>query len=169
MNNNQTKRALDRLKCSGLAEAFLLPGEDPNEFHDFCEQVLLEYRPCGPSEEACALSIAKPLWRKLRPHPSARMGRGDRSDRGLDAAHNSTAATRVGFLAYYAKPPTEAQTTKIIGELLDEHRKKTGVVMPDFYLKALRADHEYAAELDALISDALNQMVELKQMQRRAG
>jgi len=170
------KRARERFKDSGIAESFLLFGEKPEEFYDLCDQVFVEYRPCGSSEEDCAFSLAKSLWRMIQLHPSSRLADGDSSEPWLDSMHDSIVAWSMPVDAHnLSEPEYEAIRAKIDREirekakaryLNDIERKHSG--KPELNLDTLRADGKSAAALADKFIQAVQRMVKLKQMKRRA-
>jgi len=141
---NQASASIDRLKCRAFVEAYSLAEEDPNEFRAFCEQVFLEHRPCGASEEACVLSIAKLLWRKDRPGSIRSM-----DDRPLTL---DEVAAEFGGIEYLAL--SEADRDEFNGrEQLDVNAD----------------DAEFSSELDAQVSEEENHLAELKRVKILAG
>jgi hypothetical protein len=160
---NRAKQVFDRLKCTAAVEAVLQNGEDLNEFYALCDQTFLEYRPCGPSEEICALSIAKSLWHKLHLH--AREG-DELPEPDLDPLHKSIVAWRLG-----CDPSTVSKeiVAKIDQEVRDQHKEKKQKEGLKRDAESLRRQGEFDAGLDAQINHALKQMVQLKSMKRRAG
>lgn len=66
LHSNTNKRALNNLKHGAFAKATILPGEDPAEFQELCEEIFDDVQPQGVLEEDAALTLAKLLWRKWR-------------------------------------------------------------------------------------------------------
>jgi hypothetical protein len=65
--HQQTKRALDRLKQSGIAERVVMPDEDTEQFFQLCDDLLLELAPRGRLQEEYVRRIAELLWKKQQP------------------------------------------------------------------------------------------------------
>jgi len=157
---------LDRLKGSAV-EADFLAEEDANEFYDLCAQIFLEYDASGPSEEACAFDIAKITWRQLRPKPS------EREDLPPAKLHPLFIAGMYWGTPYdWDKETLAAHVEKQKQEFFEDHIKQQEAWRslktdePEFNLRALKASHKLATELDAQLSCALKRMEELKQMKR---
>jgi hypothetical protein len=153
--HHPTKRAVDRLKRIGFAEQVLLEGEDPNEFYDLCDGLLLEFSPCGPAQEECFRSIAKPLWRKLHPHAPIIVHR-----KYIPVAHAMT----LYRLAQNGITVEEALEEAGIGRALNGADESAHQAAAQSDPQALKRQREIAAELDAEISQAIKQMLQLKQM-----
>jgi hypothetical protein len=62
--NTETKPSLNAWKHGAYSNLGLLPGEDPDEYERFLEEVFLEWAPCGPTETDTVLSLANCMWRK---------------------------------------------------------------------------------------------------------
>jgi len=173
MSNGLTKRAQERVKNSGLAESFLLPEESLDEFYDLCSQLFIEYRPCGASEESCVLSIAKLLWRKIRPHPSLRLKGGQLEQTQI--SHEAIVGWSMPADADKLSPrECEAVRAEIDLQVRAEAKERYVKEMeqnktPELNLDVLRTDGKWAAKYNAQISATVQRLLKLKQMKRRAG
>jgi hypothetical protein len=60
------KPKLSALKHGVFAKTAILPGEDPQEFKKLHAAVVAEWRPNGPTQDDCVLTIAQGIWSKAR-------------------------------------------------------------------------------------------------------
>ncbi len=151
----RTKRALDRIKQRNFAKRVLMSGEDANELYELCEQLLLEFSPCGPVQEECVLSIAAPLWRKLHPQAARVTVRSSSSTTGK--RFNLTEALR----EHDRKEKAEKE-----GIILPEEPQEGDEIRiepPKLDPESSRETNQITAALDAQITQAIKQMIALKQ------
>jgi hypothetical protein len=60
----RTKRVSPSLKHGAYSQAWLLPGEDPDEFEELHRGLIAEFGPNGRFEEETVASIARLMWRR---------------------------------------------------------------------------------------------------------
>jgi hypothetical protein len=146
---DQARHAIELRRCSAFVEMLLLAGEAPNEFYEYCEATFIDFQPCGPSEEVCALAIAKLTWRQHHPIKST-----------PELEEMSIASKRF----YYGEQAAEAFRKKIqkkAGESLKQGMDQEQPEFPEAY--------ELDTEWDTQIDHAQSLMMMLKQMKKRAG
>jgi hypothetical protein len=159
--HQQTKRALDRIIKSEFSVRVLLPDEDPNEFHELCDQLLLEFSPCGPAQEECLRSIAAPLWRKL--HPRMQQEK-------LVSKENRRISLSEAMEIYRAQESGISAKERQAENNNDLRQEDAGadVGPPTLHPGALRERRRIDAELDAKVVQAIKQMITLKQIKGTA-
>ncbi len=147
----RTKRALDRIKQRNFAKRVLMSGEDENELYELCDQLLLEFSPCGPVQEECVLSIAAPLWRKLHPQAARVTVRSSRPFNLKEA------------LAAYDKKD-KAEKNDIIRPEEPQEGDETRIEPPKLDPESLAKQREITAALDVQIAQAIKQMIAMQQI-----
>ncbi len=170
----QTKRALDRLKQSGIAERVVMPGEDQEQFYQLCDDLLLELAPRGRLQEEYVRRIAELLWKKQQ----LRMKRAESSqqsdtrspeviklEKAIELYHRNKAAqngtkidepNRRGIKSkeewdeYFGTRSSgnDLEPAKLNPEILSKHRQMVSAV-------------------DDQVGDAMRRLLELKRMQNQ--
>ncbi len=170
----QTKRALDRLKQSGIAERVVMPGEDPEQFYQLCDDLLLELTPRGRLQEEYVRRIAELLWKKqqLRMKLADEAKHDPRSQKVIDlekaiALYGRNKAAEEATNGKPTRPDSKSELEEESEEYQESRRSGSDLEPGRLNPEMLRHYRRMMSALDDQISDAMKRLIELKRMQNQ--